>query len=154
MSDVSQLSIELWMPLDHYVAISFGGTHINSDMICFVTSQSNIHTVFDMYSSTWDDPVMDDNDDLEWLVSNDDYPLIKFSVIRSLDTGDIQDYAVALEEVTRMGFAIRNSGVLEEDNGGVVRFGGHTRHGFFDMIVHEYASDVTENTSYWPVYVN
>lgn len=48
-----------------------------------------------------------------------------------------------------MGFAIRNSELLEETSTGVGEFGGHTRHGFFDMIV-----SLSGETSYWPVYVN
>lgn len=137
------------MPLDHYVALSFGGTHVEADMIVFVTSASLAHSVFDMYSTKWDEPVKDDNDDLDWLESDSAYPLIKFSVTREFDTGDTQDYVLETGAVTRMGFAIRNSGVLEETSNKIIRFGGHTRHGFFDMIVEE-----SGNTSYWPVFVN
>jgi len=42
------------MPTDHYVALSLGGTHINSDMWVFV-SDSNIdnNRVYDMHSTSY-----------------------------------------------------------------------------------------------------
>lgn len=49
-----ELTIDVSMPTDHYVALSLGGTHINSDMWVFV-SDSNIdnNRVYDMHSTSY-----------------------------------------------------------------------------------------------------
>ena len=31
------------MPTDHYLALSFGGSHIESDMVVFVTSSNDLY---------------------------------------------------------------------------------------------------------------
>ena len=141
------------MPSDHYLALSFGGTHINSDMLVFVSKGTADLELYDMYSTSFADPVFDTagQADYDWTSSNADYPKMAFNAIRALDTGDAQDFAVEFEKVISMGFAIRSSlpkGVVDlgtETND----FGDHSRHGHFDMILHD---DYT--TSYWGLYVS
>ena len=145
------------MPTDHYVALSFGGTHINSDMWVFV-SDSNIlnNRVYDMHSTSYGEPKFDDDlvleGDLEVLEVTTDFPLVNFSVRRFLDTGNNennQDYVIELDKVIKVGYAVRNYEVEERsDQGQIVEFGGHERQGYFDMIVHS-----NETTSYWGMYV-
>ena len=78
------------MPIDQYLALSFGGSHVESDMIVFVTSSAYSSIVYDMYSTGFGEPVLDTagQSDIEWSNDNDEYPLISFNAKREFDTGD------------------------------------------------------------------
>ena len=49
-----------------------------------------------------------------------------------------------------MGFAIRNFEAETQDSNGVTKFGSHSRHGHFDMILQTGSYE----TSYWGLYVS
>ena len=72
------------------MALSFGGTHLSkTDMITFATNTNpTINEVFDMYSTTYGEPIVDDiNTDLSFTFSeNTAYPLVHFTATRDLDT--------------------------------------------------------------------
>ena len=143
--------MELYMPTNHYVALSFGGTHINSDMIVFVTNTGSDSLVYDMYSDEWGEPKLDDDlvpaGDIDF-TDLPEYPLVKFSTTRKLETRDARDYILKLEEVIEVGFAVRDDTISERETDGTIKtFGSHQRHGFFNMIMHD-----DETTSYWGVY--
>ena len=51
--------IIVWMPKDGYLALSFGGSHINADMFVFMTdSFSGTYEAYDMYSTEKGEPVL------------------------------------------------------------------------------------------------
>ena len=52
---------EMKMPRNHYVALSFGGTHINADMMVFMTHSNHDPAVYDMYSTNYGEPIYDDD---------------------------------------------------------------------------------------------
>ena len=89
-------------------------------------------------------------DDIEVEEIIAEYPLIKFSVRRLLDTTDDHDYVVKLDSVMEVGYAIRNYAVQERDSDGKIKtFGAHQRSGLFGMILN---SD--ETASYWGIYAS
>ena len=65
---------------------------------------------------------------------------------RKYDTGMDDDYIMQLDTIIEMGFALRVQPVERVGQGEISTFGEHTRHGYFNMILH---SD--ETTSYWGV---
>ena len=148
--------LEVHMPKDHWLALSFGGSHMNTDMIVFDTHSGYDAAVPDMYSDEFGEPKLDttllDAGDIEVIeiVPDTSAPLIKFSIRRDFDTGDGEkDFVLGFDQVIRMGFAIRNEVAEErnEETGKIETFGMHDRHGYFDMIL---GSD--ERTSYWGMY--
>ena len=152
ISGSNEFYMDIWMPTNHYVAISFGGTHINSDMIVFVTNTGSDSLVYDMYSSEFGEPKFDDElvttGDIEVREILAEYPLVKFSIARKLETRDAHDYIVQLEEVIEVGFAVRDDDILSRNSDGSIQeFGSHQRHGFFNMILFK-----DETTSYWGIY--
>ena len=142
------------MPTNHYVALSFGGSHINSDMIVFITETGSNSEVYDMHSTAFGEPKFDDDLVLSGSLEvreiiTADYPLVKFSIARKLDTEDTDDYILKLEEVIQVGFAVRDDNVQERNLDNTVKtFGDHYRYGFFNMIMH-----TDETTSYWGIFV-
>ena len=83
------------MPNNSYLALSFGGTHINADMIVFASFQ-NEQIAYDMYSTGYGEPVFDDTDDIYdfFVDTSNHYPQIEFTAERDLDTMDAQDFVV------------------------------------------------------------
>ena len=70
------------MPTNHYVALSLGGIHVNSDMIVFVTNTGSDSLVYDMHSTEYGEPKFDDDivpaGDIEVRSIIAEYPLVKF----------------------------------------------------------------------------
>eukprot|EP00353_Schmidingerella_taraikaensis_P006482 CAMPEP_0185583884 /NCGR_PEP_ID=MMETSP0434-20130131/28466_1 /TAXON_ID=626734 ORGANISM="Favella taraikaensis, Strain Fe Narragansett Bay" /NCGR_SAMPLE_ID=MMETSP0434 /ASSEMBLY_ACC=CAM_ASM_000379 /LENGTH=107 /DNA_ID=CAMNT_0028203285 /DNA_START=8 /DNA_END=331 /DNA_ORIENTATION=+ len=95
--------LNLWMPTNSYVALSFGGTHIDSDMIVFVTETGADSKVYDMYSDEVGEPKYDDDlvlaGDLEVKEIVAEYPHVRFSITRKLDTKAIRDYLFSIDKV-------------------------------------------------------
>ena len=76
------------MPQNHYVALSFGGTHINADMMVFVTHSNHDPAVYDMYSTNYGEPIYDDDQDVFFNFSfspSDHYPRVSVSVDRDFN---------------------------------------------------------------------
>lgn len=147
-------TIDVLMPQNHYLALSFGGTHINADMIVFVTHSGNEPVAYDMFSTSYGEPVFDDISNLSnfFYDTQTYYPNVQILTDRDFDTGDgEQDFLVEEDRLIQMGFAIRNFEPLQQVNGQVTQFGSHSRHGHFDMIMH---SNRIGSTSYWGLYVS
>ena len=83
--------VEMIMPQNHYVALSFGGTHINADMMVFVTHSNHDPAVYDMYSTNYGEPIYDDDEDVVNFSFDDldEYPRVSVSVDRAFNTGDV-----------------------------------------------------------------
>lgn len=126
------------MPNKYYVAFSYGGTHINSDMIVMKANGTSSQ-FYDMYSQGYGEPYLDTRANsytgsASYTASTD---LVFFSLNRFLDTTDTEDYVMKLNMPNRIGYAIRDydSDTITNQINWVGNLGMHHKVGYFDLFL-------------------
>ena len=113
-------------------------------MIVFMSDQaSGNFQVLDMYSTEKGEPALVTDIDLYFTsncVNRSDLKAVECTVVRSYDSGLDTDFIVQLDTIVEMGFAIRDQNLQLIDTSDTavpqITFGAHTRHGFFNMVIH------------------
>ena len=130
-------SIRLRMPNHYYVAFSYGGTHINSDMIVF-KADGTASMFYDMYSYGYNEPVKDFTNNYSGSASyTQSTDSVYFQYTRYLNTYDVLDYVMDLNQPIRMGYAIReyDNDKIKDQTSWENNFGEHNRVGYFNLIL-------------------
>ena len=150
----SDLIITVVIPNKYYLALAFGQTHIDTDMLIFVANGPD-SVVYDLYSTGFEEPAKDDNQDIEVIskIYEADTKLVRFEIERPLDTGDPEDFVFEYDCPISMSFATSEHLPALEDNSGQFSemFGMHTRHGYFDVTV--YSPVHSEETIFQPYFI-
>lgn len=123
-------------PNHYYVAFSFGGTHINSDMVVF-KANGTASTFYDMYSYGYGEPLLDTrynsySGTASYTAATDS---VYFQVTRYLNTADPQDYVVQRDWPNRIGWAVReyDSDTIGNATTWVGNLGDHHKVGYFNL---------------------
>ena len=157
--------IEATLPRHWWLALSYGGSHVNSDIVVLKANgydrvgDSIAPEVYDCKSLSYTDiTCVDAGSAGTYGLTNkhtlEDY--VEFYASRRWDPSGTEDYVVEEDTPIVMGYAIRRHDEdIELDNDGlVVDFLNHQRHGYFEIVIPSSLAssrgyvDGTENTRY------
>ena len=132
------MRIDVKMPNKYYVAFSFGGTHVNSDMVVFKADGSD-SKFYDMFSKGYGEPELDSVSHYTGTASySSAADTVHFHINRYLNTNSPQDYVVKTDWPNRIGWAVREYD-SDEGKGDATtwegRIGMHHKVGYFNLIL-------------------
>ena len=101
-----ELQFKVNMRNNSWIALGFGESMFNTDMMGWHALGENSYTA-DYWATRNGTPGWDSNNDLNTTHVVEPDGRVTFTTTRKLDTGDNQDFAIKLEEPTKMLWAIR-----------------------------------------------
>ena len=127
MTNRSYYSIKVKVPNHYYIAFSYGGTHVNSDMLV-LKADGTQSSYYDMWSYGYQEPERDSSGHYSGNTSySSTTDTVIFNLQRYLNTYDDKDFVVDLDQPIRIGYAIReyDNEKLPDQSDWVGNFGSH-----------------------------